>query len=181
MHLIRPTTTDDISLLPGIERSAGQAFAAYAHLAWLVDGDVMSVDEHARLAALGTSWVAGSQQLLGFVCAESFIQDSSQRGREQCIDLHIWELAVQVDSQGKGVGTALMRHVIDLAATRYSGLTLTTFKDVAFNAPFYERLGFSRIEDVSVEPRLAEVLAAEQAHGLPIEDRCAMRLVLDGS
>ena len=181
MALIRPTTTNDIALLPDIERSAGQAFAAYSDLAWLADEDVMSVEEHARLAALGTSWVTGTQHLEGFLCAEPFVQDSSQSGLGQCTELHIWELAVRAHSQGKGIGTALMRHVMDLATTRYAGLTLTTFKDVAFNAPFYERLGFLRIEDVSVEPRLAGVLAAEQAHGLPIEDRCAMRFVLDGS
>ena len=177
MALIRPTTAKDIALLPDIERSAGQAFVTYSDLAWLADADVMSVEEHGRLAALGTSWVAGAQHLEGFLCSEPFVRDPGQSACEPDIDLHIWELAVHADSQGKGIGTALMRHVMDLGATDYAGLTLTTFKDVAFNAPFYERLGFSRIEDVSLEPRLAGVLAAEQAHGLPIEYRCAMRYV----
>ena len=174
---IRATTEDDLQALPEIERSAGDAFRAYEDLSWLADGEIMPVAEHRRLHELGTSWVAeiasdsAPPQLIGFLCAETFASNKK-------LELHIWELAVHAGAQGAGAGTALMRHVMAYSAadTLVHSVTLTTFRHVAFNAPFYAKLGFEVVDDLSEEPRLKNVLAAEAAHGLPIEDRCAMRL-----
>ncbi|RUQ46321.1 GNAT family N-acetyltransferase, partial [Corynebacterium pseudodiphtheriticum] len=49
-------------------------------------------------------------------------------------------------------------------------VTLTTFKHVPWNAPFYTRLGFKPETD----PRLAQILADEYAHGFEPGSRCAM-------
>jgi len=60
-----------------------------------------------------------------------------------------------------------------------AAVTLTTFRNLAFNAPFYERFGFAYVEGAALtrDARLQDVLLAEAAHGLPAENRCAMRLL----
>jgi hypothetical protein len=54
-------------------------------------------------------------------------------------------------------------------------LTLTTFRHVAWNAPFYARYGFVELPADS-DGRLKAILIRETAHGLP--NRCAMRFDL---
>jgi len=105
MTLIRATTPADVSLLPAIETSAGQAFRAYTEFAWVADDKPMSIEEHNRFVATETSWVAiGDVGLIGFICAELVGQE-----------LHIWELAVHAEAQRAGVGRQLMQHAIAFA------------------------------------------------------------------
>jgi predicted N-acetyltransferase YhbS len=95
-------------------------------------------------------------------------------------ELHIWEFNVHPDFQQKGIGAGLMRAcMIDARNSSFSAVTLTTFRDVAWNAPFYARLGFEEVSALDAHPRLAGELALEADHGLPIERRCAMIAFLD--
>jgi ribosomal protein S18 acetylase RimI-like enzyme len=92
-------------------------------------------------------------------------------------ELHVWELAVQQQSQGRGLGRRLMAEAIEVAARRgLDAVTLTTFLDVPWNQPFYARLGFVTLEPNVASARLQGILRAEAARGLP--RRCAMRLAL---
>ncbi len=165
---IRPTLERDIPWLPALERSAAQAFADWPALAWLAQADVLDVDAHRAFVAAGASWVADDVQghVLGFACA---------RFERQA--LHLCEISVRRQAQGQGVGRALLRQVVD--AARQAGareLTLTTFAYVPWNAPFYARFGFERIDEERLDTRLRGILADELAHGLV--GRCAMRLGL---
>ena len=166
---ITPTQVGEAKLLPEVERSASKAFLAIPGLAFVADGRLTSAVEHERYIGLGTSWVARvNSQCLGFVCAERFGSD-----------LHVWELSVHADAQRHGIGAGLMAHVIRHAQKEgLESVTLTTFRSVAFNAPFYERFGFVCIEgDARAQDvRLQSALLAEAAHGFPAESRCAMRL-----
>jgi len=172
--IIRATTVADIPELPDIERSAGRAFLQIPEFAWVASDSVIETEEHARFVDSSLSWVVQSgADLCGFLCAHLFDRT-----------LHVAELAVHLSSQGQGMGAALLRHVIHEAREHRNctEVTLTTFRDVAFNAPFYARLGFAELRqgsDGGVEDaRLAEMLALEVAHGFPAESRCAMRLLL---
>ena len=54
-------------------------------------------------------------------------------------------------------------------------MTLTTFRDVPWNAPYYERLGFRVIAPADQGPELA-ALVAEEAERIPGDaPRVAMR------
>jgi hypothetical protein len=53
-------------------------------------------------------------------------------------------------------------------------LSLTTFRGVPFNGPFYASAGFRMWDDAP--PQIEAILAGEAARGL--NDRCAMRLDL---
>lgn len=164
---IRPARPEDAALLPAIERSAGALFRGVAGLEWIADDDAMSDAAHQRLIAQGTSWVAHTDagQLCGFLAAEAFGDD-----------LHVWELAVDAGHQRRGVGRQLMRAALQHALRAgMRAVTLTTFRDVAWNEAWYARLGFQP-DPALPGSRLHAVLQAEARHGLPAQRRVAMRL-----
>lgn len=88
--------------------------------------------------------------------------------------LHLHELDVLPDRQGQGLGKRLLDHVFELARDRgFREVTLTTFRDVPFNRPFYERRGFSVLS--APPPWLQAIRNAELASGVEVEPRVAMR------
>lgn len=116
----------------------------------------------------GTLWVVDDQQgtPIGFL-----------GGHRDGGELHILEFDVEAGHQGKGLGRLMLNHVIAWArAEGLSELTLTTFRNIAWNGPFYAKMGFAEIADADMPEHLAETLKAERARNL--EARCAMRLVL---
>ncbi len=164
---IRCAVPRDAPFLPAIERSAGEAFRTVSHLAWIADHDVMSVEEHLAYIATGTSWVAvdGADQITGFLSAEHTADT-----------LHIWEVSVCSALHRQGIGRALMDCADAYAAEHgLPAVTLTTFRAVPWNEPLYQRLGFETLKRNQLGPRLAAILDNEAGHGLPGDQRCAMR------
>ena len=85
-------------------------------------------------------------------------------------------------SARRGVGRMLLDHAA--AHARREGapaLTLTTFTEVPWNAPYYARCGFEFIDDSRLTPRLRKIREREAAHGLDRWPRVCMRRVLSGS
>ncbi|UDG01485.1 GNAT family N-acetyltransferase [Enterobacter cloacae] len=164
---VRPTRPGDVTALPAIERAAGERFRDYPELAWLAEGDVISAEQHLDYAERGLSWLAlANDQPVGFILAETHVSS-----------LFIVELSVHLDWQGKGIGRRLIVCVAGQARKRgLASLTLTTFRDVPWNAPFYAWLGFEMI--TTLTPELREKREEETAHGLAYDARCAMRLPL---
>ncbi|HAS1042269.1 TPA: GNAT family N-acetyltransferase [Enterobacter cloacae] len=164
---VRPTRPGDVTALPAIEHAAGERFRDYPELAWLAEGDIISAEQHLGYAERGLSWLALANELpVGFILAETHVSS-----------LFIVELSVHLDWQGKGIGRRLIACVADQARKRgLASLTLTTFRDVPWNAPFYARLGFEMI--TTLTPELREKREEETAHGLAYDARCAMRLPL---
>jgi len=167
--IIRPTQTADVPLLPAIERAAAQAFLALPTLAWLAEGDGISEEEHLRFVATEKSFVALDGTVpVGFLLAERL--DNA---------LYIVELSVAQHAQNRGIGRQLIDFLLKHAREEdYPALTLTTFKAVPWNAPFYARLGFEKIEEAQLTAGLRQKLENEAAHGLQRETRCAMRKIL---
>ena len=54
-------------------------------------------------------------------------------------------------------------------------MTLTTFRAVPWNMPFYSRLGFEVIPAEQLGPELVAVVENETARGLDPRDRVVMR------
>jgi GNAT superfamily N-acetyltransferase len=165
--LIRPGRHGEAQALPDIERDAGRSFLTIPDLAWIAGDQVMSVEAHNAAIANGALWVAedAAGAIVGFLSAELFTDA-----------LHVWEMAVRAAAQRNGIGARLIAASIDHARRLGSpALTLTTFRDVAWNAPFYERRGFRVLADTELSDRLREVLQLEVDAGLPAARRCAMR------
>lgn len=161
---VRLATVADAARLPGIERSAARAFLATAHAA-VADEPPSAPDAWIPAIAAGRLWVAESAGAPAGFVATGPLADA----------LHIHELAVCADRQRRGIGTALMEAARAAAtAAGLRALTLTTFADVPFNAPWYARLGFAVV--TAPPPHLAAILDREAARGLT--RRCAMRAAL---
>jgi GNAT superfamily N-acetyltransferase len=165
---IRLAEKRDAAALPEIEKSAGALFRTLPELAWISDEPIGTADEFLPMIEAGTVWVAeiDSAGIVGEL-----------RGRIEDDALHIVELAVAGTFQQRGIGRALIDAAQVWARARgLHALTLTTFRHVAWNAPFYARYGFFELADAELDQRLATILREEAAHGLP--DRCAMRLAI---
>jgi GNAT superfamily N-acetyltransferase len=64
---------------------------------------------------------------------------------------------------GRGIGAALIEHLAGVArADGRPALTLTTFRDVPWNAPYYARLGFAELPTAEWGPQLQALVAREQ-------------------
>lgn len=167
---IRHACLGDAEEMPRLEQSAGELFRSAPGLAYVADGDNHPVERYRSLIESGWCWIAqGSDgRPVGFLCAERFEQE-----------IHICELAVDLDHQRRGIGRRLLDIPIGAAARDgLDAVTLTTFRDLPWNAPFYDRLGFREIEPDAMGPRLRAILDLEAQAGLPSDRRCAMILAL---
>ncbi|BCJ44009.1 GCN5 family N-acetyltransferase [Actinoplanes ianthinogenes] len=92
---------------------------------------------------------------------------------------HLEQVSVHPVAAGRRLGAALIERVAAWGREHGStALTLTTFADVPWNAPYYERLGFHRLPDAELTPGLRAIRAEEAAHGLDEWPRLAMRRAL---
>lgn len=172
---LRLARRDDAAHLPDIESSASALFADNPELAGpgfagIDFSAVLSVAEHQALIAKGHCLVSSAdEKIVGFLAAEPHRRE-----------LHIREMSVHADYQQMGIGAGLLRAcMIDARNSGFSALTLTTFRDIPWNAAFYARLGFAEVSDLAAHPRLAEELASEEANGMPRDLRCAMIYFID--
>lgn len=162
---IRLARAEDADALPAIELAAGKLFETVEGLAKVAGMHAIPADEQRRMIRKGHCLVATSEDtIIGFLSTEPFRRE-----------LHIREFSVHPDAQGKGIGSVLLRAIaIDAGNSGFQAITLTTFSDVPWNAPFYARHGFETIADLEAHPRLAADIEQEVGHGLPRERRCAM-------
>lgn len=87
---------------------------------------------------------------------------------------HLDELAVTPAHGRRGVGRALVDEVLAWSAARgLPSVTLITFRDVPWNGPYYERIGFSELKP-QPETQLASLFDAE-AEDFDPATRVAMR------
>lgn len=163
---IRLAAPSDLQALSTIECTAAEIFRSDDELAWLADAEPLPAEIQQRLIAAGTVLVATDihNTPLGFLSAQA-LQDR----------LHIVEVSVLPDWQRLGIGRALIDVAKDIAKNHgLQTLTLTTFRHLPWNAPFYAELGFEETADEALQQHLDD----DAAHGLPRQHRCAMMLAL---
>jgi GNAT superfamily N-acetyltransferase len=166
---IRPPRFDELERLRAIERAAGVVFADVG-LAEIAAHDPPAVDVLDRYRDAGRSWVltdAGDTPV-AYVLVD--IVDGHT---------HVEQVSVHPDQARRGLGRQLLDHVAAWARARgHVHITLTTFRDVPWNAPYYERCGYRILADDEIGPELRTLMADEAAHGLDPEQRVAMLLDL---
>ncbi len=164
---IRPARRSELPRLMEIERDAGARFDAIPALAGIPEV-VTSLDDFAEAFDLGLVWVAAAaadDAPVGFAYADPF--DGA---------LHLEELDVLPEWGRRGIGAALVEAALAEARTRgLPAVTLTTFRDVVWNAPFYARLGFHVIPPADWSSAMAGLVAYEAGRGIPAALRVVMR------
>lgn len=160
----RAARPEDLVALPAVELSAARAFRGLDVPERVFEEFTPAEAWSARQAA-GTLWVSASASGI-----QAFLGGTAHGPR-----LHIDEFAVAQEHQGQGIGRRMLDGVIAEARARgFARISLTTFRSVPFNAPFYASAGF-RIWSPA-PPDIETALANEAARGL--KDRCAMVLDL---
>jgi GNAT superfamily N-acetyltransferase len=167
-YQIRAARADDLARLPDIERAAVKAFTGYlgesgVSLATLAQ--VTTVHELEQAMNGGRLWVATHADVpVGFAWVE-VVGDYA----------HLEELDVHPAHGGRGLGRALIETVYAWAiSTARHGVTLTTFREVPWNAPFYERLGFSTVDPATLSPEHVGIVRDEASRGFDREKRVTM-------
>ncbi|MEV6768305.1 GNAT family N-acetyltransferase [Nocardia sp. NPDC051030] len=166
---IRAARPDELHLLQGIEDATGEPFREIGMLEIADDAppSLEALEEHRRS---GRAWVAvdDNDSPIAYLISEP-VDDTE----------HIAQVSVHPDAAHQRIGRALIDHLAALA--RRSGvaaLSLTTFTEVPWNAPYYERLGFRVVEEKDLTAGLRKVRAHEAELGLDRWPRTVMRLDL---
>jgi len=165
MSSIRAARPEDLDRLALIERSAASVFRDVG-LAWLADGETMDPDALSAMCRNGTLWVAVDDldEPVGFLAAHEL------DGK-----FYIAEVSVSLSHQRQGLGGRLIAAAVDHAkASGFGEITLTTYRDLPWNGPYYSRLGFVEIDPGEAAPGHVEKLGAEAQAGHDPSRRCIM-------
>jgi ribosomal protein S18 acetylase RimI-like enzyme len=163
---IRPAEEAELPLLQDIERAAGEPFRALG-MAEIADDEPPSLAELDRHRRDGHAWVAvdGTGRIAGYLLGDAV--DGAA---------HVEQVSVHPDAARRGVGRALIGRLAEHApAEGLTALTLTTFSEVPWNAPYYARLGFRILTEPELTDGLREIRRAETRHGLDRWPRVCMR------
>jgi GNAT superfamily N-acetyltransferase len=156
---------EHVGALAAIELAAGAMLRGHAPDAVL--DEPTDAREIRAAQAAGRIWVALVAGVpVGFAHVEMLAPDLP----------HLEELDVHPDHGRRGIGMALVREVLAWTVrTAHAAVTLTTFRNVPWNMPFYARLGFEEVPAAEMRPEVAAVVRDESARGLDPATRVVMR------
>lgn len=165
-YVVRLARASDIAFLPAVEIKAGALFAD-AGLQDVADNPPADIDYIESFRRAGAVHVAVSDrgEPVGF--ALSGLLDGAG---------HLYELSVDPAHGRRGLGSRLV--AAGCAYAHVNGaraMTLSTFRDLAWNGPFYRRLGFRELSASEWTPGLHVLHAREIDIKLPVDRRCFMR------
>ena len=168
---LRLARSEDAGAFHRVEEDAADLLRSAPELANSTIPPSRSEQDYARLIRRGycLSAIAGDE-IIGFAAA-------APQGRE----LHLHELSVARSWQRRRIGATLLEALaIDARNSGFRAITLTTWRDIAWNAPFYAAHGFVEVannDGGAVEDGPVDDSAIED--GAPDLPRCAMVRLLD--
>jgi GNAT superfamily N-acetyltransferase len=167
---IRAATQGDLVVMQDIERAAGSWFREVG-MPEIAEDEPLSLEELARYRQDDRAWVAADDAGVVAAYLIADIVDGS---------VHIEQVSVHPRVARRKVGRMLLEHAAAYAAARgIRALTLTTFAEVPWNAPYYARCGFRLLDDSELSPGMRAVKDREIALGLHRWPRVYMRRELD--
>lgn len=163
--VIRAARESELPLISALEKSGDGLFRA-AGMDRVADAPAPEPDTYRPALQDGLLLVAVDERdaALGFVRLEMLDGDP-----------HVEQVSVHPDCAGRGIGAALLAAAEQLARARgHRRMTLTTFRDVPWNGPYYTRLGWSTLRAADLPPELAATRQHERDLGLDEWPRQAM-------
>ena len=170
-YRIRTARPDEVARIGEIEDAAGSMFSGTGLIDEALDVS-FPLDDLVDLVDKRQVWVAcGDGDLpVGMVIAA--VRDGT---------VHIEEMDVLPSHGRRGLGTRLLATVSDWAqAHGHVAITLSTFRDVPWNGPFYRKNGFRDLAPAEWTPWVRAIREREAEHGLVVDLRVFMRRDLDG-
>jgi GNAT superfamily N-acetyltransferase len=166
-HRIRLAGPQDFAAIRDVEQAAGIRFVEVG-LPSVAEEPDPTDEELGPAAADGALWVVERDDGRVVGWAEAHVVDGEG---------YLHQVTVHPDHERAGIGSALVDLVVGWTADRgLAALTLTTFRDVPWNRPWYERRGFVVLADDELAPGLAAIRDDERARGLDdAGPRVAMR------
>ena len=164
-YVIAPASPGDIERLIEVDLAAGQLFAPTG----LLSDDALDdhVPEAVMLQAIEVGDLLKTSAPDGTPVGFALV---SPRGGTLYLD----QISMHPDCGCKGLGTDMMRHVLQLAKQRrLKQVTLSTFRNVPWNGPFYRKLGFREIPRKDMAGWMLD-LERIQAESLDVSQRCFM-------
>ena len=161
--MIRAARPPDYQKLPDIERRAGELFRE-AGMPDVADHDPYDPDDLASAAAL---FIATDEddEPIGYAMVD--ILDGHA---------HLDQISVVPEHGRQGIGTQLLDAAVGWATGQgYTELTLTTFRDLPFNAPLYAGRGFEVVPEAAWTPAIKDLVEREAEMGLDPTLRVVMR------
>lgn len=169
---VRPARPGDLPHLPGIERAAGLPFREIG-MDVVADDAPPTVEELAAFQQDGRAWVVpdDADVPVGYLIVGVV---------DGCA--HVEQVSVDPRYARRGLGRRLLAVAQQWArAHGHPAMTLTSFAEVPWNAPYYERLGWQVLAEGELTPGLARVREQEAARGLDRWPRVVMRYDLDAA
>jgi ribosomal protein S18 acetylase RimI-like enzyme len=162
---IRRVRLDELPVLREIERAAGEPFRGIG-MPEIADDEPFPIEVLAGYLAAGRAWAAVTAAgPIGYLLAD--LIDGN---------VHIEQVSVHPRFARQGIGRRLIDHAAAYGqSVGAPGLTLTTFAEVAWNAPYYLRCGFEVMDDAAITAGLRAVRDHEAAAGLDRWPRVCMR------
>lgn len=166
---VRRVQEEELPLLQEIERAAGQCFAE-------IGMDFVAADAPPSVEALrefqrggrAWVWVDVDDRPMAYLLAEVVDENA-----------HLEQVSVHPDVAHRRIGQTLIEHLQQWAREQgLPAITMTTYTDVAWNGPYYQRLGFRYLDMAEMSPGLRRIREEEIAHGLDQWPRACMRLDL---
>ena len=154
---IRASRPHELPLLVDIERAAGESFRALGMDA-VADDVPRSIEQLAPYSEDNGAFVAvdGTVRPLGYLLLD--VVDGAA---------NVEQVSVHPEHAGRGIGRALIERAETWARDRgLRALTLTTYVDVPWNGPYYERLGFHYLSAHEETPGLTAIRDHERRSGL---------------
>jgi GNAT superfamily N-acetyltransferase len=155
----------DLPLVPAIELAAAKLLTGHAPESVLTE--TSSQEELSDALWRGHLWVAlAGDAPVGFAHVD--ILESGVA--------HLEEIDVYPEHGRRGLGRRLVTAVCEWAAAAgYGSITLTTFRDIPWNMPFYARIGFEVVPPDELTPALRLVVDGEARRGFDPTRRVVMR------
>jgi len=158
--VIRLASTDDLPHLQELERAAGSPFTELGMSA-VADDEPPSLGVLEEYQRDGRAWVStdGADHPVAYLLID-VVNDAA----------HVQQVSVYPRHAGHRLGSALLDTAATWSTEHHLGaLTLTTFAEVPWNAPYYARLGFQVVAEDARKEGLRRIRKQEAALGL---DRC---------
>lgn len=164
-YKIRFARVEELILLANIERSAAILFRDTPY-SFLVSAEPLPLEFVQQRFQLGQVWVAVEQDdtVVGYTITCE-VDDT----------LYLQQIDVDPSHGQRGIGSGLVSTVCSWANLQgYRVVSLSTFRDIPWNALFYAKLGFRPLDESELTPGFQQLRLKESEVGLPISERVIM-------